>query len=325
MKIVQRTDLYVGVFLIAVVATVVAALIATSGWGIKRRTLFIHTDDARDLRVDTKIYLQGLEVGRIASINPQPKKDGRGLDFMIRAEILESFSDGTELKLLEGTDAELEQQVLGGSTLLLDVHGDKRTELAPNAVIELHRRTPAMEQLGNLAGDLRAKVSNTLDATTATLNAFRHLADSLAGASGTARTFVQRIQPGTERTLSEVATTLEHMRGLLDSSNTRSGVTLQQVNATLEQSRRLLGSADSLTKLMAAMGQENRPAIRDVLENARLLSQQTIYLMEALSRRPMRVMSGVDLPDSLTSAGRASRDSAARHAPRDTTRAPVRP
>ena len=134
MKITQKNDLMVGAFVILVVATVVAALIKTQGLGIHHRPLYIHTDDARDLRVDTKIYLQGLEVGRIAVINP--RQAASGLDFLIRADILTQFPDGTPLKLRRGTDAELEQNVLGGSTLLLDVHGTSKDMLPPGEIIE---------------------------------------------------------------------------------------------------------------------------------------------------------------------------------------------
>jgi len=306
MRVVQRTDVYVGIFVMLVIGVIVTALVVTSGWGIKRFNLFIRTDDARDLRVDTKIYLQGLEVGRIASINPKPTSGGHHLEFIIRAEVLAQFPDGTPLRLVEGTDAEMVKELLGGSTLLLDTHGDKTGWLQPGATIELHRSTPAMEALGSLASGLKDRIANTLDATAQTLVSFRRLADSLSGATGTARQFVQRIEPGAERTLTEVASTLGRMRDLLDSSNTRSGITLQQLNATMEQSRRLMASADSLTRLVTAMGGENRPAIREVLENTRILSEQTAYLMEALSRRPMRVMSGVDLPESLTAAGRGA-------------------
>jgi ABC-type transporter Mla subunit MlaD len=334
-KTVQKNDLIVGIFVILVVATVVTALVETQGWGTKRRALFIHTTDVRDLRVDTKIYLQGLEVGRIAVINPKPGAGG-ALEFLIRADILALFPDGTPLRLNRGTDAELEQNVLGGSTLQLVVHGTSRDTLKTGEIIELQRRTPAMEAFSNLASGLKDRIAATLEATTLTLNSVRHLADSLRIATGTARQFVAGIQPGTERTLNEVSASMARMRDLLDTTDVRSGITLRQLNATFEQSRRLMSSTDSLTRLLVAMGGENRPAIREVLENSRLLSQQTIFLMEALSRRPMRVMTGVDLPESLTTDGRARRamaDSVARHqradsahtTRSDTTRSPRSP
>lgn len=331
MKMTQKNDLMVGAFVILVVATIVAALIKTQGLGIRHRALWIHTDDARDLRVDTKIYLQGLEVGRIAAINPRQAPSG--LEFMIRADIVSLFPDGTPLKLRRGTDAELEQNVLGGSTLLLDVHGNSKDTLPPGEIIELHRHTPAMEAFSSLASGLKDRIANTLDQTTRTLESVKHLADSMTIATGTARRFVSGIQPGTERTLNEAANSMARMRELLDTTDVRSGITLRQLNATLQQSRILMASTDSLTRLLVAMGGENRPAIREVLENSRLLAQQTTFLMEALARRPMRVMSGVDLPESLTADGRARRafqDSvlrrqradSARAARSDTTRSP---
>ena len=318
----QKNDLMVGAFVILVIATVVAALIKTQGLGIHHRALWIHTDDARDLRIDTKIYLQGLEVGRIAAINP--RQTPSALEFLVRADILTQFPDGTPLKLRRGTDAELEQNVLGGSTLLLDVHGTSKDTLPPGEIIELHRHTPAMEAFSSLASGLKEQIAHTLEQTTRTHTSVQHLADSMTIATGTARRFVSGIQPGTERTLNEAAASMARMRQLLDTTDVRSGITLHQLNATFEQSRRLMASTDSLTRLLTAMGGENRPAIREVLENSRLLSQQTTFLMEALSRRPMRVMSGVDLPESLTADGRARRalqDSILRRQRADSVRA----
>ena len=71
---VQRSDLYVGMFLVATVALVVVALIATSGWGVDRYDVFVRTDNAQDIAVDTKIYMQGLEVGRVAAIAPAARR-----------------------------------------------------------------------------------------------------------------------------------------------------------------------------------------------------------------------------------------------------------
>ena len=82
-------------------------------------------------------------------------------------------------------------------------------------------------------------------------------------------------------------------------------LTMEQTRATMEQSRRLMGSADSLTRLLTTMGAENRPELRAMLLDARFLTQQLMYVMEQLSRRPMRAMSGVELPESLTAEGRA--------------------
>ncbi len=345
MKVVQRTDLYVGLFVVVTVGLIVSALVATSGWGIRHFDLFIISDDVRDVAIDTKLYLQGLEVGRVASIDPHPSRKAGQLEFVIRASMLSQFGDKTPLELPCGIDAEVISGLLGGATLALHLDREDvshrpggrcvaKAMLAPGDTIPMHHRPAAMEAFGNLATDLKTDLANAIAATTNTLNAYRRLADSLSRATSTARSFVEGIRPGTEQTLAEVTANLARVRRLLDTADVRSGTTLHQINltmeqtrATMEQSRRLMGSADSLTNLLVSMGAENRPELRAMLLDARFLTQQLMYVMEQLSRRPMRAMSGVELPDSLTAEGRARRlraDSAAgqRAPPRDSARSP---
>jgi len=300
--------------------------VVTSGWGIKHFDLYIQTDDARDIAIDTKIYLQGLEVGRVVAINPRPDTTKPGkLEFTIRAQMLAEFQGGDSLVLTRSMDAEVETGLLGGATLTLDVHSatdpqetgtcNRRVHLGrliPGDTICMHRRPAAMQAFGALATDLKSTLSNAIVSATNTLNAYKRLADSLTLATGTARGFVQGIRPGTEQTLNEAALNLARVRRLLDTTDVRSGtavrelnLTMEQTRATMEQSRRLMTSADSLTRLLTALGAENRPELRAMLLDARFLTQQLMYVMEQLSRRPMRAMTGVELPDSLTAEGRA--------------------
>jgi ABC-type transporter Mla subunit MlaD len=321
---VQRTDLYVGVFLIAVIATVVAALFATSGIGIRRYDLNIRADDATDIAVDTKIFLQGLEVGRVAAITAVPGAKAGKLEFIIRASLLAEFSDGQALTLPDSTDAEVVTSLLGNSTLNLVVRASSDRTLEAGDTILLYRPPEAMQALGRLAIDLKSDIQTAIQQTTATLRSVQRLSDSMTLATGTARRFVAGIQPETEKTLQETAASLARVRRLLDTADARTGLTLQQLDATLEQSRRLMASTDSLTRLVTAMGLENRPEIREILANSRFLTQQLLYVTEQLARRPVRAMSGIEMPDSLTVEGRARRaaDSTRAAPPRDTVRTP---
>jgi ABC-type transporter Mla subunit MlaD len=318
LKGVSRTDLYVGIFITGAVAVVATALIVTSGWNVDRYDLYIRTNDATDVTVDTKIFLRGFELGRVAAIEPRPSPTGRGVEFVIRASVLARFPDGSELTLPRGAVTEVVQGVLGGSTISLVIHDTIPGNLAPGDTIEMTRRTPAMEAFGSLATDLRGTILDVLNATTQTLNSARRLADSLTLATGTARRFVAGIQPGTEQTLAEAATSLRRLQTVLDSTSTRSGVTLAELNQTMRHTRQLIASADSLTRTLTAMGGENVPEIRQILVNTRQLSEQLQYVMEQLGRRPMRVVTGVTIPESLTVDGRARRaaDSVARDSSR---------
>jgi len=304
---VQRTDLYVGVFVIAVIATIVAALVATSGLGIKRYDLYIRADDATDIAVDTKIFLQGLEVGRVAAISAVPGTKAGRLEFLIRASLLAEFSGGQPLRLPDSTDAEVVTSILGNSTLNLVVRASSDRTLEPGDTITLFRAPEAMQALGRLATDLKGDIQEAIQQTTATLRAVQRLSDSMTLATGTARRFVAGIQPETEKTLQEAAANLERVRRLLDTTDVRTGTTMRQLDATLEQSRRLMASTDSLTRLVTAMGIENRPEVREILANSRFLTQQLLYVTEQLARRPLRAMSGIAIPDTLTVEGRARR------------------
>lgn len=301
---VQRTDLFVGLFLVTMVALVLAALVATSGWGTDRYDIFVRTSSAQDLTVDTKIFLQGLEVGRITAINPRPTGRAGQLEFILRLSLLDRFPDGTPLRLPRGTVAQVVQaSPLGGSQVQLTVVSDSGGTLAPTDTIGLTRGGSALDAFGDLARNLKGTIEATLLAATSTMNAFKVLSESLTVATGTARRFVVGVQPGTEKVLAGVAGNLESVRALLDSTTRRSGVTIRQVDSTLATSRLLIQRLDSLTRFFIAMGGENRPEIAAMIVNFRQMSEQMQYILDQLGRRPMRLITGVRVPDTLR-AGR---------------------
>ncbi len=311
---VQRSDLYVGMFLVATVALVVVALIATSGWGVARYDVFVRTDNAQDIAVDTKIYMQGLEVGRVAAIAPRPVGTAGRLEFILRLSLVDRFPDGTPLRLPRGTSAQVTSALLGGSQLQLSVQSDSGGTLAPGDTIGLQRAGSPIDAFASLARDLKGTIEHALVSATGTMDMVRTLADSLRLATGTARRLLIATQPGAEKILTGVSANLDRLQAILDSTNTRTGVTFRQVDATLAQSRVLLVSVDSLMRLVGAMGAENRPEVRALMLNLRNISAELGYVLEQLSRRPLRFISGVKIPDSLRFVDHpqpASRDSAA--------------
>lgn len=293
---VQRTDLYVGMFLVATAALVLVALIATRGWGVDRFDLYMRADNAQDLTVDTKIFMQGLEVGRVASISPRPGPSGR-LEFILRLSLLKEFRDGTPLLLPRGTTAEITStSPLASPVVQLSVPRQAEGLLNPEDTIVVRRGGSAFDAIGALANDLKDTIEGTLLAATGTLNAMKHLADSAGHTMGQSRRFMAGVQPGTEKLLAGVAVTLDRLRLLLDSTNTRMGLSTVQLNATVAQSRTLVARLDSLIQLTNAMGAENRPEIRTMVGNMRGLTEQLQYVLDQVGRRPMRLITGVRMP-----------------------------
>ncbi len=323
---VQRTDLYVGLFLVATVTLVLVALIATSGWGVDRYDVFVRTENAQDVAVDGKVFMQGLEVGRVAGIAPRPVGEAGKLEFIIRVSLLDRFPDGTPLRLPRGATAEVVSGLLGGSTIQLTVTPGSGGSLAPGDTIDMRRGTSPIEAFGALANDLKGTIQQTLVSATGTMNAVRGLADSLRVTTGTARRFLVATQPGTEKVLDGVSANLDRLRAVLDSANARTGLTFSQLNTTMVQARALLARVDTLTGLLIAMGGENRPEINAMIVNFRNISTQLGYVLEQISRRPLRLISGVTIPDSLSveSQQRAAAAESARKASLapDSTRRP---
>lgn len=306
---VQRSDFYVGLFLVATIALVVAALVTTAGWGVDRNVIYVRTNDATAITVDTKVFMQGLEVGRVADITPRPT--GQRLEFIMRLEVLAQFEDGSEMRFPTNTLAQVVAPIVGTPTLnlVIDTTVQATGFLEAADTISMQRTAPAMEAFGALASDLKGDIQDMLANANRLMVHAASLADSVAFAAGTGRRFLATIQPATEKTIGNTALALERLRMLLDSANVRSGVTLDNVNAVLRQSRTVMVSADSLTRLLIAMGGESRPEVNAIIVNMRNISEQMQYVLEQLGRRPMRAITGVKIPDSLTTGGRARRDS----------------
>jgi hypothetical protein len=179
-------------------------------------------------------------------------------------------------------------------------HGSARPVLAPGDTIAMRRGTSPIEAFGALANDLKGTIQQTLVSATGTMNSIRGLADSLKVTTGTARRFLVATQPGAERMLDGVSANLERLRLVLDSANARTGLTFAQLNSAVAQGRTLMASVDTLTRTFIAIGGENHPEINAMIVNFRNISTQLGYVLEQLSRRPMRFISGVKIPDSLS-------------------------
>jgi len=67
----RRTDFLVGVFILVTIGIMVGTVIITSGLGRVQHVLYMRTETAQDLTSDTRVYLQGLAVGRVRQVYPQ--------------------------------------------------------------------------------------------------------------------------------------------------------------------------------------------------------------------------------------------------------------
>lgn len=304
-----RQDFFVGLLIVAAIGIVVGALIATSGWGERRYDLFMRVASAHNLTVDTKVYVQGLEVGRVKSIAPRVDSVARTISFLAKLSVAERFADGSSLQLPVGTRAEIVQVSAVSSASAVNlilpdslVGGRAHAVLAAGDTIDSQRKSTALDALTDVAAQLSKEVEEVLRQTHRTL---ARVQATVAQAERTLR----EMTPEVRATLTYLASTM----GRVDSLAARVGRAglPDSLTAALASSNRLLLRLDSLTTQAQALTMENRDDLRETVVNLNQVSRQLSHFAEQMSRRPYRLLTGVKplpaVPDTARAADPANR------------------
>jgi ABC-type transporter Mla subunit MlaD len=276
-----RQDFIVGLFIVGAIAVVIGALLATSGWGERRYNLYLRTANAEGLSADSKVLLQGLEVGRVASVSPRVDSMTRSITFVARLSVIGRFPSGASLQLPAGTRGQLEPASQISPTVLIRLvlpDSTRRTGrlLAVGDTIDSERKASVLDQVAEAAQHLSKEVEEVLHRTHQTLE---HVDVILANANGV----LKDVRPSIDRTLADVSSTMDRVAkltqrldpGLADS-----------VSTALAVSNRILLRVDSLAARASEMTSENRGDVRTAVANLTQLTRQLNHMVEEISRRP---------------------------------------
>jgi ABC-type transporter Mla subunit MlaD len=292
----QRTDFWVGLFILVGIGVVVGMAIVTSGLGERRTTFYLRTPTAEALTPDTRIVLRGLDVGRLRDISPLVDSATGALQFIGRLAVTERFPNGTELRLPRGTRAEIVQPTPIAAAvveLVLPEVVDGQTYLEAEDTIPATRPEGVLDALSEMAGELRGEIQAVLQDT-------RVLMARTTAAVEDTRTLMATNGPLVTEVLARLADNLERSDRLLADVEPRVGPMTDSVLATLGDTRRALQSADSVLRLAGDIAQENRAYAKQIAE--RLLRTAVVleHFSDQISRRPARLLTGVKPPpDSL--------------------------
>ena len=284
-----RQDFIVGLVIVGAIAVVVGALLATSGWGERRYDLYLRAASAEGLTADSRVLLQGLEVGRVARVSPRVDSTTRSVSFVAKLSMIERFSGGADLRLPAGTRARLEPaSQISSAVLIRLVLPDSTTRgrgarlLAEGDTIDSDRKVPVMDQVAEVAQQLSKEVEEVLHRTHQSLE---HVDVILSQANGVLRD----IRPSVESTLVDVAATMHHVNTLVQRLNP--GLA-DSVSLALALSNRVLLRVDSLAARTNEMTTENREDVRTAVANLTQLTRQLNHLAAEVSRRPYRLLTG---------------------------------
>lgn len=282
-----RQDFVVGLVIVVAMGTLLGTLIATSGWGERRYDLFLRTGSAEGITTDSRVILQGLEVGRVRSVSPQADSAARQVSFVSRLSIRERFPDGSALQFPRGTRAELVQtsQISTGVDIQLILPDEGLPgALEAGDTLEATRRGSALETITAVAGEMSTEVKEVLRQTTRTLVKLQGTLTTVDGA-------VNAMVPDVRTTVANASATMARVEALL--ADVQENALPDSVTATLASANRLVQRLDSLTTDAEAMMAENRAAISTAMANLTIASRQLNHFLEEASRRPYRLFTGI--------------------------------
>lgn len=288
------SDFLVGLLVIGTVLVLVLAFIFTKGWNKQQFDLFMRSESARDLTSDTRVLLQSLPVGEVRSIAPTVDSLTNRLQFIVHLRIDERFQDGTELRLPLGTRAEIVQaNVLGGVGIELRMPDRGVGRLASGDTINSMRLSSGLDAIAQIADSLRQQTALVLSDT-------RTLIDNLSKTVVLAHRELERTAPTVRTTLDEMSNVLAQLRPTLARADTLMGSVhgamgglTDSISATLAQTHSLLSHLDSLAVTASAIAGENREVVRTTAENLYVISAKLEHFLDQVSRRPMRMFTGV--------------------------------
>jgi ABC-type transporter Mla subunit MlaD len=297
----QRTDFFVGLFILVAVGVVAGMGIVTSGLGEKRIDVYLRSASAQALSQDTRVVLGGLTIGRVREISPVVDSVTGAISFVARLSLQERFPNGTQLVLPAGTRAVISQPnpiAPAQIDLTLPEQPAPGRHLEAGDTLASERPRSMMDALPEIAEDLRRELRTTLDATRTLI------ARSTQAVEQTHRLLATN-GPLLSDVLGKLATTLERTDTLFAAVTPRVAPLADSVALVLADARRALGRADSLLMVAGGIASENRATVRELSD--RLLRAAVVleHFSDQVSRRPLRLFTGVRPPPDTTPADSA--------------------
>lgn len=290
----RTRDFLVGLLVLAAVGVVLATIIRTGRFQSGDRfPLYMRTEVAQDLTRDTRVFLQGLEVGRLRQVNPVADTVTGSLTFVALLEVNKRFPDGTQLTLPVGTEAMVNQPTpIAAPEVHLIIPSEPGVSrlLAPGDTIESTRRMSALDLLGEVASQMK-------DELLATFQEVRALIRTSNQAAVDARAKLNETTPRINTLLAQVSDILDRTESILTDTQPRVAMIQDTVLAALSDTRQLIQKMDSLAVVAHTMAGENRATINDIIGHMQRTAEILSHFADQVSRRPLRILSGITPPD----------------------------
>jgi len=296
----DNTDLKVGLLvLVALVIGVVSFMWVGQKWRRDVAPLYTDVADVQGLGVESPVFLGGFNVGRVSDVRPRVGPDGQLL-FRVRMDVLWKL-DSAPMPLNQGLRARVVPPALdiGRGSIVLETPTVSSVVLKPGDVIpsvQMGGTTNRMQLVVDSVGrDLRLviasveKLVKSLEVTVASASATMTSANATMKTANGMLSSISQDMPGI---MTGVRTNLASADSLIRTLHTVTPATV----ATLDSVRALLGD----TRLAIARATEfldtNQPGLTSTIANLDQASAVLSNLLEEVSRRPIKAITGVRPP-----------------------------
>jgi ABC-type transporter Mla subunit MlaD len=287
----ERADYYVG----SVVALAIGVLLATLLWlspliGERPYRIEARFGEISGITERASVMLQGLEVGRVVSIDPEVGSDG-DLQFRVTMSLRRRLANGARLPIVQGTSARLmPAALLGSASIVLEPPEDlTQPELPSGSVINGTVEVPLAEKLQYESGKLTFAISMLLSSA-------QSLLDSLGHTTNTANATLRGLGSEAPALIADLRRQLATTETLLATSAEQVGEIGPRLGAVIDSASSVLSDSRAVVTGMSGFVAESRPELVRVLDNMAVTSDMLQHIVRQVGERPSRLFSGVRMP-----------------------------
>lgn len=290
----RSSDALIGAFVAGALLVLVTAIYFTTGWNRRTWHVYITAASAEGLNSDTKVYLQGLEIGRVNSVSPRIGGTGP-LTFLVQLTLNQRFANDSLVRIPKGTRALIaEASFVGGASISLETPAAGGSAMVqPFDTLDGIPRPSPLGQIAQVADSLARQVSLVLTDTRHLLSTVDHTVQDVRGQVNTAAPHLQSALTEVDAGLRHLEPTLRHAASLASTADSGFGPLQDSITRTMGSARLLLMRLDTLTSSTNRMAGENRADIRATVAQMKIVGFQLENFLDQVSRRPLRMITGV--------------------------------
>jgi ABC-type transporter Mla subunit MlaD len=297
----QKADALIGLLVLTSVGVLLLALAVTRGWTERRVIRYMLSPSVQDLKDDTPVYLQGLQIGEVAGVSPLVDSASMGPpEFVVALRLRELYRNGLRIRLPLGTRAEIASSgLIGSASVSLVVPPNQvAAEIGPSDTIRATIKQSATDALKEVADSLKTQISDVLRDTRRLLGTLDRTADGADREVRATGPELRATMAGVQRALDELQPLLAEARRTLDRTDGRVGTLQDSLVGAMADARRLMVDADSLTRTLTSTTTAITPDILTTVQTMNIVSAKLEYFLDQVSRRPHRLITGIrPLPD----------------------------